>query len=186
MHIPTHLLSAWCIANHIPGLSRRERLFAMVAATAADLDGLGMLISDECYCAYHHVLDHNLLWGTMLSAGLAWKSAHRRKCLVLYLALFHMHLLMDYYGSGRGWGIAYFWPFSKWELVNDHAWEFSGWQNKLALSVFTAWSIAIFFWRKRTPLELVPHFDRHLVNVVWRWLGRKPAAEQDRSCAPLP
>ncbi len=173
MHIPTHLLSAWGIANHVPGLTRRERFFAMVAGTAADLDGLGMVVSDECYCTYHHVLGHNLLWGTLLAAGLAWKSAHRIKGLCLYLSLFHLHLVMDYYGSGRGWGIAYLWPFSKWEAVNRQAWDFSGWQNQAALSVFVLWSVAIFFWRQRTPLELVPHFDQKLAGVVWRWLRIK-------------
>ena len=48
-------MSGWCVADLFE-LTARERLFAMVAASAADLDGLGILISYDDYVAYHHVL----------------------------------------------------------------------------------------------------------------------------------
>ena len=44
MHIPTHILSGWCTGN-LFDFKPRERLFCMIAATAADLDGLGMIYS---------------------------------------------------------------------------------------------------------------------------------------------
>lgn len=40
MHIQTHIVSGWCAANLLD-LTPRERALAMVAASAADLDGLG-------------------------------------------------------------------------------------------------------------------------------------------------
>ena len=46
MHIPTHILSGWCIGNVLP-LNGRERLFCMVAASVADFDGLGIIFGEE-------------------------------------------------------------------------------------------------------------------------------------------
>jgi hypothetical protein len=59
MHVPTHIMSGWCLANVVPGLTARERLFCMIAATAADLDGLSILFGQNAYWDYHHVVCHN-------------------------------------------------------------------------------------------------------------------------------
>ena len=95
MHIPTHILSGWCVANLLP-LGPRERAVCVVAAAIPDLDGLGLLAvpfaGSHFYERYHHVLGHNLTFAVIA-------------CLA-YFALFHLHLLMDYYGSGPGWGIS--------------------------------------------------------------------------------
>src|SRR5437016_3393863 len=39
MHIQTHIMSGWCAASLFP-LTARQRLACMIAASAADLDGL--------------------------------------------------------------------------------------------------------------------------------------------------
>jgi hypothetical protein len=59
--------------------------------------------------------------------------------VLLFLFCFHLHLLMDYYGSGPGWPIVYFWPLTDFKFVNWSAWELSSWQNQLAAGVLL-WS----------------------------------------------
>src|SRR5687768_12632812 len=99
MHIQTHILSGWCVGNLLP-LTARERLFCMIAAAAQDVDGLGILISEEVYLDYHHTFGHCAAFGVLLSVGLTVFSTHRRLAFVTYLALFHLHLALDYLGSG--------------------------------------------------------------------------------------
>ena len=172
MHIQTHVLSGWCVAN-LFDLAPRERALAMVAATAADLDGLGLFVSLEAYGEYHHVLAHNFLFGGLLSALLAALSPHRAKSFLLYFALFHLHLVMDLFGSGRGWGICYLWPFRDIEFRTRLAWSFVSWQNFLAVSVFLSWTIAIVLRKGRTPLE-----------AVWPWLDKQIVCRYYRRPAP--
>lgn len=142
----------------------------MFAATLADLDGLGILISDRWYARYHHVLGHNFTVGIALALLLAAFSTHRILACLTYLALFHLHLLMDYYGSGPGWAITYWWPWRKGPgsfFICDHPWEFYSWQNLSAAAFFLAWTLAIIWLCRRTPLEaLMPRLDKKLVLAI--------------------
>src|SRR5215217_2279463 len=129
MHIPTHIMSGWCLGNLLP-LSPRERCFCMVAAAVPDLDGLGIVISERYYAWYHHVLGHNLTFALIVSVVLTVFSAHRLRAFLAYFALVHIHLLMDYYGSGPEWGISYWWPWRHgpgYWWMNPHPWEFYSW-----------------------------------------------------------
>ena len=165
MHIPTHILSGWCVADLLD-LTPRERLFAMIAASAPDLDGLGLIVSFDYYNKYHHVLSHNLLFGISFSVVLALFSTNRIKAFALYFGLFHLHLILDYYGSGAAWGIRYFWPFSSHDIQNQNGWELSSWQNTLALGILLAWTVAIAIKRGRTPFEAIkPSLDREFVRL---------------------
>lgn len=172
MHIQSHILSGWCIGN-LFNLTPRERLFCMFAASLQDLDGLGIIVSEELYWDLHHKLGHCLLAGMVLSIAFAMFSTHRWKVLPVYLGLFHLHLVMDYFGSGPGWGLYYLWPFSDWEWINRNAWPFFSWQNLSAAAGFLIWAILIAVYQHRTPLELLmPSLDRRFVALV----GRKRAA----------
>ena len=167
MHLPTHILSGWCLANLVPRFTPRERGFCLLAATAADIDGLSILGGQNAYWDYHHTLGHNLPFALLASLALAAFSAHRPLAFVAYLALFHLHLLMDSFGSGPGWGIPYFWPFSKHTSINPHAWAFYSWQNLSAAAVFILWTLWIARRHGRTPLEaLMPNLDRQLVAFL--------------------
>ena len=128
MHIPTHILSGWCIGNLLP-LNGRERLFCMIAAGAADFDGLGILFGEETYWDFHHKLGHNVFFAVLLSGVLA--SLSSRKCLAfeVFFVLAHLHLVLDYVGSGPGWPLYYLWPVSNMETFNPRAWPFFSWQN---------------------------------------------------------
>ena len=138
----------------------------MIAASASDMDGLGILVSYDYYVAYHHVLGHNLLFGLIVSAALAAFSTYKAKGFWLYLALFHLHLVLDYFGSGPGWGIHYLWPFSDYEILNPNAWNFFSWQNLCAAGFFLLWTVAIIFKSRRTPLEVImPSLDQKIVRA---------------------
>ena len=173
MHIQTHILSGWCVANLLPHFTPRERLLSMLAASLADVDGLSIVAGQEAYWDYHHTLGHNLPFGVLLCLALAALSTHRLTALAAYLALFHLHLLLDSFGSGPGWGIPYLWPFSKHVSINPHAWDFYSWQNIGTAVALLAWTIHIARRRGRTPLEAVmPRLDRQLVTLV----GVRPGA----------
>src|SRR5690242_13324322 len=98
MHIPTHILSGWCVGNCFP-LDKKQRLFCMIAASVADLDGLGMVagMEQELYWRYHHVLGHNLFFGLLVAGVLAAMGGRKWVTFPLYLLLFHLHLSMDYF-----------------------------------------------------------------------------------------
>ena len=165
MHIPTHIMSGWCVGNLLP-LSARQRMFCMIAASAADLDGVGVIVSQRAYWDWHHVAGHNLFAAVAIAGILTIPSQPRRLfAFVVYLALAHLHLLMDYFGSGPGWPIYYLWPASRQKIVNPGAWEFFSWQNILIAAMLLAWTILIAWSKRRTPLEaIMPNLDRQLVG----------------------
>lgn len=159
-------MSGWCLGNLI-NLSKRERFFCILAGSLHDLDGVSILAGEESYWDYHHVVGHNFLFGLVLSGILAAFSKSRVKAFFAYITLFHIHLVMDYYGSGPGWGLSYFWPFSKWSLTNPDAWPFYSWQNIAAAGLFFVWTLLIIFIQKRTPLEWpMPSLDHQIVELV--------------------
>jgi hypothetical protein len=148
----------------------------MIAASIPDVDGLGIVVSEHWYTRFHHVVGHNLLFAVVTAAVLAAFSVRRVLAFFTYFALVHLHLFMDFWGSGRDWGICYFWPFesagpgSWW--MNPYGWAFFSWQNITAAFALLAWTVWIAYAKRRTPLELLmPNLDRQLVS--WR---RAPAA----------
>ncbi len=170
MHIQTHILSGWCLANCLP-LSPRQRLCSMLAATLADLDGLGIVLGQRHYHQFHHTLGHNIFFVAALSAILAAFSPRRPLSFLWYLTLGHVHLLMDYFGSGPFWKIHYLWPASGFFLRWDNAWEFYSWQNLGTFAVLLAWTVTIALRAGRTPLEaIMPRLDAQLVAAVRRFL----------------
>lgn len=166
MHIPTHILSGWCVANLIPQFSARERLLAVFAASLPDLDGLGLLWSEDAYRGVHHIWGHNLLAAIVVSGLLSLAANRKPLCFLVCVFLFHLHLLMDFYGSGQGWGIAYGWPFSHHYFETANAWSLGGWQNYLTLALLVIWSWWLLRVKHRTPFEhLAPTVDRAFLSV---------------------
>jgi hypothetical protein len=140
----------------------------MLAATLADLDGVGFFVSEKAYWDWHHVAGHNVLYAVVMSGVLSAFSGRRWFAVFpVYMALAHVHLVMDYYGSGPGWAIYYLWPFSGWKVRNPEAWELSSWQNVLAFGVLGVWGVVIAVRKGRTPVEVVtPGLDRRAVRWV--------------------
>ena len=85
----------------VKGFTARERLFCMLAASLADLDGLSIVAGQEAYWDYHHTLGHNLAFGVTLCAALAAFSTRRLLGFAVYLLLFHLHLV----GAARRVGV---------------------------------------------------------------------------------
>ena len=173
MHVQTHVMSGWCVGNLVQ-LTPRERVFCMLAASLADLDGLGYFFSAETYWDYHHKLTHNLLFGLVLVGVLTAFSTHRLKAFLMFLALFHLHLVLDYFGSGPGWGIPYLWPFSNWTVEYLHNWQLYSWQNITTGVACIVWVIVIAIRQGRTPLEaIMPKLDVQLVALFRKIRLRK-------------
>jgi hypothetical protein len=150
----------------------------MIAATAADLDGVGIVVSQEAYWDYHHKLGHNV-FAALLIAGVLTSFSMTRKprAFVTYLALAHLHLILDYFGSGPGWAIDYLWPAWDWKIVNPHAWGFASWQNYAAFAGLLAWTVLIAARYRRTPIELLaPRLDRLAVRLLPTRMSLKPPA----------
>ena len=154
MHIPTHVLSGWVFANALP-LAKRERLFCMVAASIPDIDGLGFFFGEEMFWRFHHFVGHNVFFGLFVSIAVAFFSQKKLLALAAYMTCFHLHLLMDFYGSGTGWKIHYFWPIDSRGFYTTDAWPLSSWQNYLTFGVLLLITIGIAWRKKRTPLELL-------------------------------
>jgi hypothetical protein len=167
VHIPTHILSGWCVGNLV-ALTPRQRCACMIAAAAPDFDGLGIIIDipfgTDFYHDYHHLLGHNLFFCAVVAIVLSvWTRSWR--ALGPYLALAHLHLVMDYFGSGPLWDIHYLWPVGSLKFRNPAAWEFFSWQNITFAGVFFIWTIAIARYQRRTPLEwIMPDLDRQLIS----------------------
>ncbi|HWB54895.1 MAG TPA: metal-dependent hydrolase, partial [Tepidisphaeraceae bacterium] len=70
MQVQTHILSGWCVASLFQ-LDARQRAACMIAATMADVDGLGIFFGHQYYWEFHHKVGHNLFFGIMASALLA-------------------------------------------------------------------------------------------------------------------
>jgi hypothetical protein len=170
MHVPTHILSGWCAGNLLR-LTPKQRLGCMIAATAADLDGMGILVSQDLYWDYHHKLGHNLFFALLLAGVLTIFLSDRRRlfAFLVFLAMAHLHLLLDYFGSGPDWPIWYLWPSDLLKIQNPHAWAFFSWQNIAFGYGLLAWTILIAWRQRRTPLEwLMPRLDLQLVALLHR------------------
>ncbi|MCW2957045.1 MAG: hypothetical protein JWO69_1914 [Thermoleophilia bacterium] len=164
MHVPTHILSGWLVGNALR-FGPRERLFCMLASALPDLDGLGFFLGEEAYWRFHHTAGHNVFFGVALSIGFAAASTRRGLAFGAYLVCFHLHLLMDFYGSGPGWAIHYLWPIDArgWRTID--AWPLNGWQNRVAFLALLAVTVLIARRKRRTPLELLaPRLEAKLTS----------------------
>jgi len=89
----------------------------VLASIAPDLDSAGLLFGWDVYERYHHVLLHNLLFGVLVAAASGrWVGLRPLPLLLVFLA-FLSHLVGDYFGSGAGWGVSPYLPFSTVEYV---------------------------------------------------------------------
>lgn len=99
------------------------------AGVVPDLDALTALASIEAYARWHHVLTHGLFAAIAFSALAAALARARTTVFALAFAAFHLHLLCDFLGSGREWGITYLYPLSVHETFSPIGWPLASWQN---------------------------------------------------------
>ncbi len=168
MHLLTHALAGWCVGNCGAG-SPRERALCIAVSLLPDLDGVTVLAGVQAFYDYHHVVAHNALVGVVAAGMMALASPERLRAFLVFVAVFHLHLLMDLLGSGEGWGIAYFWPFTRREFAASFGWAIDAWQNYAALALVVAWTGAIAYRWRRTPLEYVAQrFDAAALRLLPR------------------
>ncbi len=139
----------------------------MAAGTLHDLDGLGILVSQELYWDWHHRVGHNVFYCTLLAAVLAWFCPDRWRCFGVFLVISFSHLGLDYLGSGPGWGPVWLWPIREQAWVFEGAWPFFSWQNISAFGLVFGLTLWIARRLGRTPLELImPRLDAKFVNAI--------------------
>jgi hypothetical protein len=159
-------MSGWIVGNYSK-INARERFFCMLAASIPDFDGLGIVVSQDAYFEYHHILGHNILFGVVAALILTALSKHKIKCFLLYMALFHLHILMDLFGSGECWTVSYLYPFSNYQLESKISWALYSWQNIVVNFSLLLWTIILIFMKKRTPLEyIMPAFDKKWTAII--------------------
>jgi hypothetical protein len=159
-----HAAVGWLVAQ--PLAKRRDRILVTVAAVAPDIDGLGLLISDELYENWHHRLAHGIAAAVVTLVVCAIVSRSVRGALLGVVA-FHTHIAMDLAGSGPGWPILYFWPWSNTEWLPAWQWDLASWQNStFGLAVILA-CLACAIPLGRTPVELFsPKADARVVEAI--------------------
>ena len=181
-----HALISWWTANTWP-MSRRDRFLVFISGIVLDLDGIGLLISEEAYHHYHHLILHNLLACIVWTAFAAALAQQRLLVAALAAVNFHLHLACDYFGS-RGpwdtppWVLPYLYPFvGTWarnEFVgpawywNPWQWPLNGWQNTLTTVIFLIGWIYIAIRLNRTWFEFIwLRFDNELCKMLRKWFG---------------
>lgn len=186
MHVATHLLAGWALAEGAR-LKRRERAVVAWSNVAPDLDGGGMLVDwanrllgrpeTAFYEAWHHALGHGLP-AALVCLVAAYAITRRAGVALIAFASFHLHLLMDLAGS-RGsnpidiWPIPYLAPFSSaWTLSWSGQWPLTGWQNTTITVVLMSIAIALAVRRGDSPVALFSQrADAAFVAVLRARLG---------------
>ncbi len=159
-----HAEIGWLLAQALD--KRRDRVVVTLAAVAPDLDGFGILVSEQLYADWHHKLGHGVLAAVVVPA-VALAVTRSPKAALLAFCAFHSHILGDLVGSGPGWPLWYLWPFSALEWLPSWQWDLASWQNSaIGLAVtLTCLACALFVWR--TPVELFSvRADEKVVQTI--------------------
>jgi hypothetical protein len=141
LHFLTHIGQSWIVA-HLRRGSARDRWLIVLAGIVLDLDGAGIVWSEQAYLAAHRVIGHGLVAGlaviaiTMVVADARWATG------ALAALAFHLHLLLDLVGTG-GLPIRYLWPFADWELSFGGHWVLASWPNAIVMLLTLAGVLAI-------------------------------------------
>lgn len=160
---------SWLLAQRLA--ARKDRALVVLAGILPDLDGLTLLAGEQAYATWHHVLTHGAVAALALSGLLAAFAVQRSAVLGLALVAFHLHLGADLVGSGPGWPVLYFWPFSRHEWSWAGQWELASWQNTVIGLVATLACLACAGPFGRTPVELFSRAaDAQVVAAVRRRL----------------
>jgi len=191
VHVVTHLLVGWTVAEHTTK-SPRDRMLITWASVLPDLDGLG-LIADmvagwtggtiQWYDRFHHILLHGLPGALLATAILACFAEQRTRAAVLIFISYHLHLLGDLLGSRGGDDVSY-WPIHYLSPISEAMtytwsgqWPLTSWQNTTITVVLMAYALALAVQRGYSPVGLFSRkADAVFVETLQRrWRGLRGA-----------
>lgn len=147
-----HAAVGWLVSQ--PLQRRRDRIAVTLAAVLPDLDGAGLLISEELYIEWHHRLAHGIGAAVVVAVVCAALGRPRWLTALLGVVAFHSHVVMDLMGSGPGWPILYWWPWSTTEWLPSWQWDLASWQNSVFGLATIVVCLAVGVVAGRTPVEL--------------------------------
>jgi hypothetical protein len=171
MHPSSHLIVSWLVGQHLA--ERRDRLLVAYAGVAPDLDGLSLLAGTDAYGQWHHVLTHGVMGAALVAICTAKLAKDRLRVSLLALTAFHLHLLCDFFGSGHGWGITYWYPFSMREYMSPIQWDLNAWPNVLATALALGMSgwLAIRHGRSVAETVVPAKWDAVIVETLKNRFG---------------
>ena len=168
MHVVTHLLAGWTLAEHTTK-SRRDRALVAWAGVVPDLDGLGLIVDAiagwfggtmQWYDRFHHSLTHGLPAAIACTALFAAFARDRIRAAVLVFASFHLHLLGDLLGS-RGADVRAIWPIQYLAPLSDAMtvewsgqWPLTSWQNTTITVTLMGYALMLAVQRGYSPVSL--------------------------------
>ena len=169
-----HAAVGWLIAQ--PLQRRRDRVIVAAVAVLPDVDGLGLLISEELYLEWHHRLAHGAAAAVFFTAACALLVHPRLLGALLGCLAFHSHIVMDLCGSGPGWPILYGWPWSTTEWLPSWQWDLASWQNSLFGLATIVVCLSMALLKGRTPVEIFSlRVDGRVVEAVRARFRRRAA-----------
>jgi hypothetical protein len=168
MHVVTHLLIGWTVAEHTTK-SPRDRALIAWASVAPDLDGLGLIVdvaaplfdwTVQWYDRFRHVLLHGLPGAVVITALMTWFARKRLAAGCLIFLAYHLHLLGDLLGSRGGaekalWSAHYLSPLSDaMTLAWSGQWPLTSWQNTTLTVALMAYTMFLAVRRGYSPVGL--------------------------------
>lgn len=189
MHVVTHLLMGWAVAEHTTK-SPRDRALITWASVAPDLDGLGLVVDAvanqfggtmQWYDRFHHLLLHGLPGAVLCTALFACIAHERWRTALLVFLSYHLHLLGDFLGSRGGtesaiWPIHYLSPLSDALTVSwSGQWQLTGWQNTTLTVLLMAYTFFLAVQRGYSPVGL---FSKRADAAFVATLRRRFAPEE--------
>jgi len=191
VHVVTHLLIGWTLAEHTTK-SPRDRALITWASVVPDLDGLGLIVdvmapwfdwTVQWYDRYHHVLGHGLPAALLCTGIFVCFARDRLATACLVFVSFHLHLLGDLLGSRGGsetaiWAVHYLSPLSEAMTVSwTGQWPLTSWQNTTLTVLLMVYALALAVRRGYSPVGLFSaRADAVFVETVRsRWLSFRRA-----------
>lgn len=191
MHIVTHLLIGWTVAEHVTE-KPRDRALITWCSVIPDLDGIGLPIDWagralgfewSLYEQFHRVALHGLPGAILFAILVALIADEKARAAIWAFFTFHLHLLGDIAGS-RGSNPEDIWPVHYLEPVSNAVtfswagqWPLTSWQNSALTAVLMVYAIVLATRRGYSPVSLFnAQADKKFVEILrkrWRKLQGK-------------
>ncbi len=188
MHVVTHLLVGWTVAEHVTE-KPRDRALITWCSVVPDLDGLGLLIDWigrtlgyqwSFYEQYHRIALHGLPAAMLFALLAALLADDKIRAAIWSFVSFHLHLFGDIAGS-RGSSPVDLWPIHYLEPVSNAItfswagqWPLTSWQNTAFTIALMVYALALALRRGYSPVSLFSkRADRVFVATLqkrWRML----------------